>query len=70
VLESLLAGESGQAAVITYGDDITIAKPLDAGELHATRAKISATDRKARMIDAGLRGMAGSSETGGYWRAD
>lgn len=58
VLESLLAGESGQAAVVTYGDDVTVAKPLDSGDLHATLAKISATDRQARMIDAGLRGIA------------
>lgn len=58
VLESLLIGESGQAAVITYGDDVSTVKPMDAGDLRAALEKLSANGRRARMIDAGLRGVA------------
>src|ERR1039458_8533233 len=57
VFESLLIGESGQAAVITYGDDVSTVKPMDAGDLQAALAKLSANGRRARMIDAGLRGV-------------
>lgn len=57
VFESVLIGESGQAAVITYGDDVSTVKPMDAGDLQAALAKLSANGRRARMIDAGLRGV-------------
>jgi VWFA-related protein len=46
VIEALLAGESGETAVITYNGDVTV-RPFD------TLRKISASGRQARMIDAG-----------------
>jgi VWFA-related protein len=58
MLESLLLGDSGKAAIITYADEVTIGKPMDGGDLQATLAKLSANGREARMIDAGLRGIA------------
>jgi VWFA-related protein len=52
VIETLLAGESGETMVIAYNDDVTIIKSFD------NLKKIPANGRQARMIDAGLRGVA------------
>lgn len=58
VVEALLVGDSGEAAVIAYNGDVSIVKPFDAGDVQSTFAKISATGRQARTIDAGLRAIA------------
>jgi VWFA-related protein len=50
VVEALLAGESGETAVIAYNGDVTV-KPFD------NLRKLSASGRQARMIDAGLRAI-------------
>jgi VWFA-related protein len=52
VIEALLAGESGETALIAYNDDVTVIKAFD------NLRKIPTTGRQARMIDAGLRGIA------------
>jgi VWFA-related protein len=53
VLEALLVGETGEAAVIAYGDDVSIVKPFDSGDVSGSFRKISANGREARMADAG-----------------
>ncbi len=53
VVDALLVGESGEAAVITYNGDVTIAKPFGSGDVQSTLKKISAGGREARLIDAG-----------------
>ena len=52
VIEALLAGESGETTLIAYNDDVTIIKAFD------NLRKIPTSGRQARMIDAGLRGIA------------
>ena len=51
VIEALLAGESGETAVIAYNDDVTIIKSFD------NLKRIPTSGRQARMIDAGLRAV-------------
>lgn len=57
VIESLMLGESGEAAVIAYRDDVAIVKPFEAGEVQSALRKISASGRDAHMLDAGWRGL-------------
>jgi VWFA-related protein len=57
-IEALLAGESGETAVITYGGEVAVVKPFDSGDIPSTLKKISANGAQARMIDAGLRAIA------------
>jgi VWFA-related protein len=57
VIESLMLGESGEAAVITYRDEIAVVKPFETGEVQSTLRKISASGRDAHMLDAGWRGL-------------
>jgi hypothetical protein len=57
VVEALLVGDSGEAAMITYGDDISVVKPFAGGDLQSALSKISTGGRAARMIDAGHRAI-------------
>ena len=57
-LDALLVGESGEAAVLTYSDEVTVAKPFDSGDVQTALRTISASGRPARMIDAGMRALA------------
>lgn len=55
--EALLLGQTGEAAVVTYGDDVKIVKPFDSGDVQSTLAGLRALDHKKRMIDAGIRAV-------------
>jgi VWFA-related protein len=57
VVDALLVGESGEAAVILYNDEVAIRKPFDSGDVGAALGTISAGGRPARMIDAGIRAI-------------
>jgi VWFA-related protein len=57
-VDTLLAGESGETAVITYGDDVAVVKPFATGDVPSTLKNLAADGGKARMIDAGLRAVA------------
>ena len=57
-IEALLVGESGEAAVVTYGSEVMVAKPFDDGDVQKTLKKISAGGKPARMIDAGVKSVA------------
>ncbi|MEI9974113.1 MAG: VWA domain-containing protein [Ignavibacteriota bacterium] len=57
VIESLLLGESGEAAIITYGDEVAVVKPFGTGDVQSTFRKIPASARDAHMLDAGWRGL-------------
>jgi len=57
-VEALVAGESGQTAVISYRGDVDTLKAFGPGDVHTALAKISASGRQARMIDAGMRALA------------
>jgi len=60
VIESLLLGESGEAAVITYRDEAEVVKPFetsDTSDVQSILRKVSAHGRDAHMLDAGRRGL-------------
>ena len=58
VVDTLLTGESGESAVITYGEDVGVVKPFATGDVHSALKNLAADGAKARMIDAGLRAVA------------
>jgi VWFA-related protein len=53
VMDALLAGASGETAILMYGSDVSVVKPFDEAALKS----IPAVGRPARMIDAGLRAV-------------
>jgi VWFA-related protein len=57
VVAALLTGESGETAVITYGDDIAVVKPFATGDVQSAFKNLAADSSLARMIDAGLRAV-------------
>jgi VWFA-related protein len=57
VLEALVAGESGETAVLAYGGDVDTIKAFGAGDVRTALAKVAAHGKQARMIDAGLRAI-------------
>jgi VWFA-related protein len=56
-IDSLLAGESGEVAVIAYNDDVLLLKPFGDGDASSAFRKISTSGKSARMIDAGVRAV-------------
>lgn len=58
VLDLLVAGESGETAVMGYGGDLETIKPFGSGDVRAALTKISAHGRQARLIEAGLKAIA------------
>lgn len=57
VIDALLAGASGETAIVTYGSDVSVLKPFDAGDVRTAIAAVSPTLGSARMIDAGVRAV-------------
>ena len=58
VIESLLMGAAGEAAVIDYAEEVKVAKPFESGGVQADLAQITwSGSSKARMIDAALRAV-------------
>jgi VWFA-related protein len=57
VFESLLMGESGEAAVITYADEVSTVKAFGQGDLSSAFRRILAGGRNAHMLDAVSRGL-------------
>ena len=58
VIDTSLVGEDGEAAVLTYNDQVGVKKGLEVGDVRSALADIKADGEKARMIDAGLCGIA------------
>jgi len=54
VVETMLVAETGEAAVVTYSDDVTVSKPFASGEVEPVFRKLSPAGQPSRMIDAGL----------------
>jgi VWFA-related protein len=52
-----LVGASGEAAIITYADEVSILKPFDGGDLVPALRGITPSGRGARMLDAAWRGL-------------
>jgi hypothetical protein len=57
VIDTLLTGESGETAMIVYGDGVKMVKSFDAGDIQSALKNLVADAAKARMIDAGLRAI-------------
>ncbi len=58
VVEALLVGERGEAAVVEYGDEVKVLKPFGAGDVSGALRRLSGAGRAARAIDAGMRAAA------------
>jgi Ca-activated chloride channel family protein len=56
-VDALLVGERGQAAVIAYNEDVVLVKAFGEGNVRTALRRISASGRKARMNDAGVRAI-------------
>ncbi|MBV9156401.1 MAG: VWA domain-containing protein [Acidobacteriaceae bacterium] len=57
VIDTSLAGEDGEVAVLTYGDQITLAKRFESGDVRAVLKAIQAAGDQAPLLDAGLRAI-------------
>src|SRR5262249_6264610 len=57
VIDALLAGESGEAAVIAYSDEISLIKPFAGGDISSAFKTLSSRGRSAHLIDAGIRAV-------------
>jgi len=57
VFDALLVGETGEAAVLTYNEEVKVVKGFDGGDCQSTLRALPAVGRKARMIDAGMRAI-------------
>jgi hypothetical protein len=57
-VDALLVGESGEAAVLAYGSEVSVVKPLQSGDVASVLRGISVAGKPARMIDAAMRGIA------------
>jgi VWFA-related protein len=56
-VEDLLVGETGEAALITYDDFVEVRKTFDEGDTREAFRKIAEGGKRARMIDAALKGV-------------
>lgn len=56
-VDDLLVGETGQAALITYDDFVEVRKDFAGGSIREAFHKIAEGGKRARMIDAALRGV-------------
>jgi VWFA-related protein len=56
-VDALLIGEAGEAAAVIYGDDVTVAKPFESGDLSLALRKLAPDGRNARALDAGMRAV-------------
>jgi hypothetical protein len=53
-VDALLAGATGETAVVTYSDDVSVIKPFGVGDVSSAFQTTSTSGRSARMIDAGI----------------
>jgi VWFA-related protein len=57
LLDDSLAAASGEDALITYNDEISVLKPFGRGEMQTAMEKLKPAGHEAHMIDAGLRAV-------------
>jgi VWFA-related protein len=57
LLDDSLAAASGEDALITYNDEISVLKPFGKGEMQTSMEKLKPAGHEAHMIDAGLRAV-------------
>jgi len=57
-LEALLVGQTGEAAVIEYAEDIRVLKPFGSGDVQSALRHISPGGRQSHAVDAGMLAVA------------
>jgi VWFA-related protein len=57
LLDDSLAAATGEAALITYNDEITVEKPFGHGDIQSAFRALSPSGYKANMVDAGMRAI-------------
>lgn len=57
LLDNSMAGATGQAALITYNDGVTVAKPFEHGDFRDALRAVTLSGDKANAIDAGIRAI-------------
>lgn len=57
LLDDSLAGATGQAALITYNDDVTLAKPFGRGDLQTALEALSPSGERANLVNAGMQAI-------------
>src|SRR5581483_10869907 len=57
LLEDSIAAATGQAALITYNDEVTVAKPFAHGDFRDALRTVHLSGDKAIAIDAGMRAI-------------
>jgi VWFA-related protein len=57
LLDNSLAAASGEDALITYNDEISLVKPFGKGEMQTAMEKLRPAGHEAHLIDAGLRAV-------------
>ena len=57
MLESAVAAEGGETALLTYNDEVSVAKPFGDGELSAILKKITPSGYGAKMVEAGIKAV-------------
>lgn len=57
VVDSMLVAQTGEAAVLTYNDEVTLRKPFGSSDVEATLQTLVPGGQPARMIDAGLQAI-------------
>ena len=59
LIDSLLLGEGGRAAVLAYADEVTVAQPFASGDASIEAVQeVHASGSGSRMIDAGMKAIA------------
>jgi VWFA-related protein len=58
LIDNSLAAATGEAALIEYNDEVSVATPFDHRDLDRAIRNISPSGHQARMIDAGVRAIA------------
>jgi VWFA-related protein len=57
VVDALLAGEHGEAALVTYGDEVEVVRPFSTASIRPALQHLSAAGKQARMLDACVRAV-------------
>jgi VWFA-related protein len=57
IIENAVAAEGGETALLTYNDEVAVAKSFENGELSAMLRKITPSGHGAKMVDAGMKAV-------------
>jgi VWFA-related protein len=56
-VDALLVGETGESAVLTYGDEVKVVKPFGGGDTQSAMQRLTVAGKHARAIDAGTQAI-------------